>query len=101
MKIFGIENGKTYILRGGAAYSLEAQLTGNGTTKNFIVSIPEKVSYPHVTVYLMSGTTATRVKDTVYTAVVNQSLPNQLQLNFSTAPANNAVYKIFITNTQF
>lgn len=96
-----MEAGQLKLLRGSAAWSDVKQITGNGSTRNFILTVPEKVSFPHVSVWLLSGTTATRVKDTVYTAAVNQSLPTQLQINFGTAPANGAVYKIFITNTQF
>jgi hypothetical protein len=101
MLFLGYDNKRLFLLRGNASYSIEKQIIGNGSTKNFIVTVSEKVSIPHVTVYLISGTTATRVKDTVYTIVVNSTLPTQLQINFSAAPANNAVYKIFITNTQF
>ena len=101
MLFLGYENKRFFLLRGNASYSIEKQIIGNGSTRNFIVPISEKVSIPQVTVYLISGTTATRVKDTVYTIVVNSNTPTQFQINFTTAPANNVVYKIFITNTQF
>lgn len=101
MLFLGYENRKLFLLRGNAAYSIEKQIIGNGTTKNFLVTVSEKISIPHVSVYLISGNNATRIKDTVYTIVVNQTLPTQLQINFTTAPANGVVYKIFITNTQY
>lgn len=104
MQFFGIENGKVFTLKGIATYTIERQIIGNGSTRNFTISIPEKITIPHVSLYQISGNgvnqIATRVKDNVYTVIINQSSANALQINFASTPANNVVYKILITTAQ-